>query len=156
MRLMKVVLAVSALFVLCNLSFGQADLRRPQDTDRGRLSTQQDQKKIYEQGLRDGQDDRKHNRDPHPRHNDRAYVDGYRAGYGQAAHDRDRHDQQNVDRQAHDRRFQEGLRDGQEDRKHKRVLRPRQNDRAYVDGYHAGYGQPAHGDRDQPQKLERR
>jgi len=138
MRLMKVTLAVTALFLLCGVTFAQADWRWQRDNDHDGYSGRQNTKnqKQYQHGLRDGQNDRSQHRAAHPRHNDRAYLDGYRAGYGQGVYDRrDRRDhdrdadngrgrtgpygqQQNVQSAAYNNGFQEGLRYGQADRGH--------------------------------------
>ncbi len=40
-------------------------------------------RKAYQHGYRDGQNDRRHRHRWHPRHNDHSYLAGYRAGFGQ-------------------------------------------------------------------------
>ncbi len=160
MKLMKVVLAVSALFVFCNISFGQTAATQQGGVERVRPATQQDKQKDYEQGLRDGQEDRKNNRPAHPRRDERPYLEGYRTGYSQSAQSvPERRDQpQNMQHQVSDKAFQEGLRDAQDDRKNNRAARPRRDDRVYLDGYRTGYSQSAHGGpdrRDQPQDMRR-
>jgi len=147
MKLMKVALAVTALFLLCGVSFAQADWSWQRDNDHNRSYSQQDQK-AYQKGVRDGQNDRRHNRAAHPRHNDRDYLAGYRAGYGQGydrrdhrRNDRDADDgygrgatrgssgqPQNVQRVAYNNGFQEGMRYGQGDRNGRHSYRPTNSD----------------------------
>ncbi len=147
MRLMKVVLVVSALFVLCNVSLGQLGTRQVPDTDRGRVSTQEDQKqKQYQKGMRDGQEDGRNKRPARPRSDEKAYVEGYRAGYGQAVQGQGGGARlPDAQSSTANIAFQEGLRHGQEDGKDKRPARPRRDDKAYLDGYRAGYGQAVQG-----------
>ncbi len=89
-RIMKVALALAVFFLMSGASvaqqgvgFGQRDNDRwstwhYQDRDHDR----DDDRGPYDRGLRDGREDREHNRGWHPRNNGRKYVDGYRAGYG--------------------------------------------------------------------------
>ncbi len=162
MKLTKVALAVTALFLFCGISVAQRDWRWQRDRDHD--SYNQQDNKSYQHGLRDGQNDRSHNRGPHPRHDDRAYREGYRAGYGQQSgvwRGRDRRDndhdaddryrgnrrgtgpygQQNNQNLAYNNGYQEGLRYGQADRG-QHSYRPTYSDnyKHGETGYIASYG----------------
>lgn len=76
--MMRVAVAAAAMFLLCGVGNAQVWGQR---TGWG-WQDRQDQRE-YQNGLRDGQNDRSHRRSWHPRHNERDYMNGYRAGYGQ-------------------------------------------------------------------------
>jgi hypothetical protein len=84
-RTMKIALATAAFLVMCGTSFAQSPWWWQRDRD-GRWGYQdRDRDGVddrYEHGLRDGRNDRRHNRGWHPRHSSVAYMNGYRAGYG--------------------------------------------------------------------------
>jgi hypothetical protein len=100
-RMMKVALAVAAIFVMSGASLAQSPwwwLQRDRD-DRGEYQNRdrdRDDRGIYQNrdrdrdgindryeiGLRDGRNDRQHRRAWRPRHPGAAYMNGYRAGFG--------------------------------------------------------------------------
>src|SRR5579884_3601825 len=94
-RTMKLAFALSLALVLCGgtLAYG-ADWQWRGDRDDSYYGQRdRDDSRFYQQGLRDGQDDRAHNRAPRMRNrgwddeSDRqAYTAGYRAGYGQGGY----------------------------------------------------------------------
>lgn len=105
MKLMKVAVAVTAFFLFCGMGLAQNDWRWQQrDEHQGVWDT--NRSKEYNNGIRDGRNDRAHNRSAHPRHNDAEYMSGYRAGYGSGNwrdnHRRDRDHDRDRDRD-HDR-----------------------------------------------------
>jgi hypothetical protein len=164
MRTMKrVALGLSALVLLGGTSFAQGWRWQDRDHDRnnGYYGGQDQNDKWYQNGLRDGQNDRAHNRRAHPRHDDnRAYMNGYRAGYGQYGarrNDRDADDAygrggrgpygnggygQNAQQTGYNNGYQEGMRYGLADRNNGHSYRPTYSDtyKHGSAGYTSAYG----------------
>ena len=83
-RITKVALAVAVVFLMTSASFAQAPWWQGNGNNRwGNWGYQNGQDNAYDRGVRDGRDDRAHNRSWHPRNQGQAYLNGYRAGYGQ-------------------------------------------------------------------------
>jgi hypothetical protein len=84
MRITKVALALAVFFLMTSASFAQAPGwgQRDRDDRWGNWGYQNGRDNVYERGVRDGRDDRAHNRNWHPRNQGQAYLNGYRAGYG--------------------------------------------------------------------------
>jgi hypothetical protein len=75
----KLALAVGVLFLLSSASFAQA----PWWGQNNGWGYQNDKdRREYNNGYRDGSNDRSHGRSWHPRHSEQDYMNGYRAGYG--------------------------------------------------------------------------
>ena len=158
-RLMKVALAVAALFVMSGVSLAQSPWWWQRDRDGHWGYQDRDRDGIndrYEHGLRDGRSDREHHRAWHPRNDNAAYMNGYRAGYGrdwrQGDDDRWRNNRgpygngpyanQNVQKLAYDNGYQQGLRYGQTDRNTGHSNRPTSSGtyKNGSSGYNSTYG----------------
>src|SRR5436309_495138 len=79
-RITKAALAVAILFVLSSASFAQAPGWGYQNRNWGYQNDRD--RREYNNGYRDGENDRQHGRSWHPRHNEQDYMNGYRAGFG--------------------------------------------------------------------------
>jgi hypothetical protein len=163
-RLMKLALAVAALFVMCGASLAQSPSwgqQRDHDGYWGYQNRDRDRDGVddrYEVGVRDGRSDREHHRAWNPRHPGAAYMNGYRAGYGTGwqggRNDNDRgRDYRgpygnvpggygNQNKLAYNNGYQQGLRYGEEDRRTGHSNRPTYSS-TYQNGssgYSSSYG----------------
>src|SRR5438270_5294598 len=80
-RLTKLGFSMALLFVMSSVSFAQAPWSWGYQ-DRGWGYQNDRDRREYDNGYRDGANDREHGRSWHPRHEERDYMNGYRAGYG--------------------------------------------------------------------------
>jgi hypothetical protein len=80
-KMVKVALGAALLFLLSGASFAQAPWWGYQNHNGWGYQGDRDRRE-YNNGFRDGQNDREHGRSWHPRHSEQDYMNGYRAGYG--------------------------------------------------------------------------
>ncbi|HZU42545.1 MAG TPA: hypothetical protein VE994_07735 [Terriglobales bacterium] len=170
---MKLALAMSVLLLSSAAALADGDDYRRGDYDRGNIDGRsyafdheaREQNRFYQQGLRDGREDREHGRtwrirDRHwdDRGDRDAYIDGYRAGFGAPGYgmrDPDDGYRRNYMRQAYNFGYEDGVRIGAQDRDGGHSFRPTHGDRwddadrgynssfgskqAYKDAYRSGY-----------------
>jgi len=170
---MKLALAMAVLLMGSAAALADGDDYRRGDYDRGDNDGRyyagdhepREQNRFYQQGLRDGHEDREHGRgwrirDRHwdDRGDRDAYIDGYRAGFGGPAYgmrDPDDGYRRNYRQQAYNFGYEDGLRIGAQDRNGGHSFRPTHGDRwddadrgytssfgskqAYKDAYRSGY-----------------
>lgn len=153
-RTMKVALGVGLLMLLCAAAFADGDDYRRGDGDRdgGYYAVNHEayeHNRLYQQGLRDGREDREHGRGffiRDRRWDDRgdrdAYVAGYREGFGLYGDRDDAYYGRRYQSQAYNFGFQDGARIGARDRNGGHSFRPTNGDR-YDDadrGYNSSFG----------------
>jgi hypothetical protein len=152
----KIAFGMTVLLLLCAAAFADGDDHRRGDYDGGYYAVNHEaieQNRFYQQGVRDGHEDREHGRAWRIRdrrwddRDDRdAYIAGYRAGFGSPEYGfRDPDDHyygRRYQNQAYNFGFEDGLRIGRQDRFGGHSFRPTHGDR-YDDadrGYDRSFG----------------
>jgi len=150
-RIMKAAVAGAFTLMLCGAGFAQSGAWPWYDDDH--YSAQyHERQRFYDEGVRDGREDREHHRDFRIRDRygeDRAdrdaYIAGYRAGFASAGYawrsdERDYY--HDLRARAREFGYQDGLRDGEHDRYTGHSYRPTHDDNyKHADrGYDPSYG----------------
>jgi len=144
----KISLSITVLLMLCAAALADGDDHRRGDYDGGYYAANHEaveHNRLYQQGFRDGREDREHGRSWRIRdrrwddRDDRnVYIEGYRAGFGSPEY-RDRDDRgygrpyqdyvRQYQNQAYNYGFEDGLRIGAQDRNTGHSFRPTHGDR---------------------------